>query len=79
MNCETFSYGGNDEYNNCTTCPTSGKKFFDLGNCVEKCENGNFIDNSIIVQQISLAKFVLKKVRNIIYVIAVILKMNIIP
>ena len=46
-NCETCDFGGNDEYNNCTTCPKLGKKYFDLGNCVEECNNGDYVDNSI--------------------------------
>ena len=46
-NCETCDYGGNDENNNCTSCQKTGKIFLDLGNCVENCTNGNFMDNSI--------------------------------
>ena len=46
-NCKTCKKGGNDENNNCETCPSSGTKFFDLGNCKESCEHDSFINGTI--------------------------------
>ena len=47
-NCKTCNQTGTNENNNCETCPDENTKYFDLGNCVNKCNNGYFIDNSII-------------------------------
>ena len=46
-NCRTCEEGGNDQNNNCLTCNENGKKYFDLGNCKDICENDYFVENSI--------------------------------
>ncbi|MBO6195110.1 MAG: hypothetical protein J6O56_02045, partial [Bacilli bacterium] len=47
-NCKLCEQGGTDENNNCTVCKDEGTKFFDLGNCRERCEHGSFIDEDSI-------------------------------
>ena len=42
VNCKTCNGGPSENNNNCTTCPETGTKFFDLGNCTSECINGNF-------------------------------------
>ena len=41
-NCLTCNKGPTNKNHNCITCKTS--KFYDLGNCVDKCPYGYFID-----------------------------------
>ena len=41
-NCETCKKGPNEKNNNCLSCKNS--KFFDLGNCIDKCINGYYTD-----------------------------------
>ena len=41
-NCKTCKEGPTESNNNCETCPETGKKFLDLGNCTDHCINGNF-------------------------------------
>ena len=43
-NCKSCSTGPSSSNNKCDTCKDSGTKFFDLGNCRDSCQNGNFID-----------------------------------
>ena len=47
VNCKTCEQGGTNDDNNCLTCPDTGTKYFDLGNCLESCTNGYFVENSI--------------------------------
>ena len=46
-NCKTSEQGGINEENNCLSSPELGKKYFNLGNCRETCNNGYFVENSI--------------------------------
>ena len=41
-NCKTCKKGPNEKNNNCLSCKNT--KFFDLGNCVDKCINGYYTD-----------------------------------
>ena len=43
-NCYKCNEGPTENNNNCLLCPENGTKFYDLGNCIEKCENGYFED-----------------------------------
>ena len=44
-NCKTCNKESTDDNNNCLTCPESGKKYLDLGNCTSDCSSrGFFID-----------------------------------
>ena len=45
-NCKTCNSSGTNENNNCLTCNETGKIYFDLGNCVENCDNDFFTENS---------------------------------
>ena len=45
-NCKTCKEGGNDENNNCETCPSTGKQYFDLGICKEDCVHDFFINET---------------------------------
>ena len=38
-----------EDNNHCLACKDEGSIFFDLGNCISECENGNFTFNSIII------------------------------
>ena len=44
-NCQTCKKGPTETNNNCLTCPTSGTKYLDLGNCVYSCPKGTFEDH----------------------------------
>ena len=43
-NCKTCKEGPTNINNNCLLCKDIGNIYFDLGNCVEVCENGIFTD-----------------------------------
>ena len=47
-NCETCKLGPTDINNNCLTCNNS--KYLDLGNCVDNCTNGYFLDSDNITK-----------------------------
>ena len=47
-NCKTCEEGGDEENNNCLTCPTEGTKYFEFGNCKGECVNGVFTEDSIL-------------------------------
>ena len=41
-NCKTCKKGPTSINNNCLSCPSSGKKYYDLGNCTDDCVYGYF-------------------------------------
>ena len=43
INCKTCDKKEDEYSNNCKTCPNS--KFLDLGNCVENCLYGHYLDS----------------------------------
>ena len=47
-NCQICNEGPSNNNNNCLNC--RGSKYFDLGNCVDECINGYFIDNDNITK-----------------------------
>ena len=51
-NCKTCLQGGTDSNNNCNSCPDSGKKYLNLGNCTYEyeCILGIFIDEDSILK-----------------------------
>ena len=46
-NCFECSEGPTGDNNNCLKCPNTGTIYFDWGNCLETCINGNFIEDSV--------------------------------
>ena len=47
-NCKICSQGPSNSDNNCLFCNENTNSFYDLGNCLIECPNGNFLDENNI-------------------------------